>query len=98
MFLPFILILIILKWRIHLSSGEQFKIYSTSHNVFMSFVESHNHMLSLRIIYSYLVTDLCMVRETYNLAAAIFCDGYQLDNYLAVSEAVKQINCDRQKD
>lgn len=52
---------------IHLSPGEQFKTYSTSHNVFMSFVKFHNHMLSLRIIYSYLVTDLCMVRETYNL-------------------------------
>lgn len=52
---------------IHLSPGEQFKTYSTSHSVFMSFVKFHNHMLSLRIIYSYLVTDLCMVRETYNL-------------------------------
>lgn len=38
-----------------------------------------------------------MVRETYNLAATIFCGGYQLDNYLAVSGAAKQINCDRQK-
>lgn len=82
---------------IHFSPGEQFKTYSTSHNVFMSFVKFHNHMLSLRIIYSYLVTDLCMVRETYNLAATIFCGGYQLDNYLAVSGAAKQINCDRQK-
>lgn len=38
-----------------------------------------------------------MVRETYNLAATIFCGGYQLDNYLAVSGTAKQINCDRQK-
>lgn len=38
-----------------------------------------------------------MVRETYKLAATVFCGGYQLDNYLAVSGAAKQINCDRQK-